>query len=133
MKSKLVRIFTFPVCARKGLAALEALKDQPINDSFRDDMQRALDGIVASLDFEGKTLNRLEDHQSRVAELTSGTDRSRALEISYEILGDVFSTLPIDARIQGAVGVLFLTVGATDEAEAAKKRLKTLAKKFASF
>lgn len=120
-----------PVCARRAFAALGDLKGQTINSTFEQEMLVILDGVVTALTDEVKALDRETDHRTRITtELCEGTDRAKALEIAYEILGDVYAQMPTGAKIQGAVATMFLTIGANDEAEQAKKRLRTLSKKF---
>lgn len=120
-----------PVCEKRGLKSLGTRAVEVVDNTHLIELQSALLGVKTSLFNDGEALLEFEAlHNQRLLDITSkGSNRVELLGLAYEILADVCNQLPGSVEVADALRRLFFVVGATEEGEAAHKRILRLIKK----
>jgi len=120
-----------PICERRGLKSLGIRANDIIGDDNLNELQIALCGIKTALFNDGEAVLEFENlHTQKFQDIVSkGSNRVELLGVAYEILADVCNQLPGSVEVADAIKSLFFVVGATEEGDAAHKRILRLIKK----
>ena len=123
-----------PICEKHGLKALGTLASQVVGTDKEVEVLNALEKIKVALfaDYEG-ALDYYDLHREKISQIAlDGADHIDLLGVTYEILADVCNQLPGDYAIADSMKMFFFIVGASEEGEAAHKRLCRIVKRSGS-
>jgi hypothetical protein len=120
-----------PVCERRGLKSLGVRAVEIVDNTHLNELLNALIGIKTALFNDGEAVLEFEAlHNQKIQDIVNkGVNRVELLGVAYEVMADVCNQLPGSAEVADAIKTLFFVVGASEEGEAAHKRICRLIKK----